>query len=207
MNNNGVTKVEIVETPDRIGGAGTAMTFIFTMLTMCFWGIYAGIFSGPTALAVGLVQIACYMPYMIGAVVFYMKGNALFANTFLIFATLFGGIGGLSNIFLGFAEIYGWNISDQMTCIPFIWGGVCLFPVTYVLRKAISKMTFICYLSAAFFLSLIGFVGLGVLPPATNTLITILALIVALTGYYECLNGLLMDGGHKPMPNGKPFFK
>ncbi len=143
MEEDKIIKVKLVDTPNQIGNAGSALTFIFTMITMCIWGIYAGIYTGPATLAVGIVQFACFIPFMVGALLFYFKGDSLNGNAFLIFATLFAGVGGLSNIFLGFAEIFGWQMSNQLTCIPFIWGGICIAPITWVLRKLISKVTFI----------------------------------------------------------------
>jgi len=187
-----IKEIKIVEKKDQLGNPGPALTFIFTMLTMEFWGIYAGIFTGPTIMAVGVVQIACFVPYLIGAILFFCKGDSTNGNTFLIFATLFGGVGGFSNTTIGFANIMGWQICAQMAAIPFILGGISILPVLWVIRKAADKVTVICYLTAAFFLILIGLVSLNVLSVNWNPIIQWLGLIVTTTGFYSCFNGLLL---------------
>lgn len=70
--NHNKTETGTSEKQERPGDPGPALTFIFTMLTMEFWGIQAGIFNGPTMLSVGLVQIACFIPYLIGAILFFI---------------------------------------------------------------------------------------------------------------------------------------
>jgi hypothetical protein len=200
-------EIKFSKKQNQPGNAGPALTFIFTMLTMESWGIYAGIFTGPTIMAVGVVQIACFVPYLIGAILFFFKGDFTNGNAFLIFATLFGGVGGFTNTTIGFANIMGWQICTQMTAIPFIMGGISILPVLWVLRKSADKVTVICYLAAAFFLTLMGLVSLNVLSANWNTIIQSLGLIVSITGFYSCFNGLLLSGGSRGIPVGKPFFK
>lgn len=60
--NHNKAEIGTFEKNERLGDPGPALTFIFTMLTMEFWGINAGIFSGPTMISVGVVQIACFIP-------------------------------------------------------------------------------------------------------------------------------------------------
>ena len=199
---------EPVVVKQRIGNSAVAITWIFTLLTMEFWGIYQGIFTGPTTLAVGVVQIACFAPYLIGAVACFNAGDDVNGNAFLIFATAFGGIGGFCNVLAGFAEIFGWDVCLQMTGIPFIWTGIIIFPICWIIRKSADKITMICYFCAAWFLALGGFSTLGMLPGAFWTeLIKWLGLITALTGFYASLSGILVCGGCKGLPSGKPFFK
>ena len=202
-----IKEIKTVEKKDHLGNPGPALTFIFTMLTMEYWGIYAGIFTGPTIMAIGVVQIACFVPYMIGAVLFFCKGDSINGNVFLIFATLFGGVGGFTNTTIGFANIMGWQMCTQMPAIPFILGGISILPVLWVIRKSTDKVTAICYLAAAFFLTLIGLVNLNILSTNWNPSIQWLGLIVSITGFYSCFSGLLLGGGSRGLPVGKPFFK
>ena len=202
--------IEIVDQNKALGNPSPALTFIFTMLTMEFWGIYAGIFTENTNLflAVGLVQIACFAPYLIGAVIFFLKGDSVNGNAFLIFATVFGGVGGFCNTAIGLSPVLGLNINEQMSAIPFIWCGISVLPVVWLIRKGADKVTFICFVCAAVFLTLVGFNGIGALTGnVVMEVIKWLSLIVALTGFYSCLNGLLVCGGSKGMPVGSPFFK
>lgn len=197
----------ISQKQERPGDPGPALTFIFTMLTMEFWGIQAGIFNGPTMLSVGLVQIACFIPYLIGAILFFIRGDSVNGNIFLIFATLFGGVGGFCNTMIGFGDIIGWPICKQMTALPYILGGLSIFPVLWVNRKTADKVTTICYLAAAFFLSLSGLVSLNILSGSWSPVIQWLSLTVVVTGFYNCFNGLLVCGGSRGIPVGKPFYK
>ncbi|MEK3905294.1 hypothetical protein [Paenibacillus sp. FSL R7-0179] len=202
-----IKEIRIADKKDQLGNPGPALTFIFTMLTMEFWGIYAGIFTGPTIMAVGMVQIACFIPYLIGAILYYCKGDSTNGNVFLIFATLFGGVGGLTNITIGVSEIMGWPISTQMTALPFILGGISILPVVWINRASADKVTVICYMAAACFLTFTGLVSLNILNTHWNLLLQWLGLIVTITGLYSCINGLLLGGRSRGIPVGKPFFK
>lgn len=205
--NHNKTEIGTFEKKEQLGDPGPALTFIFTMLTMEFWGINAGIFTGPTMISVGVVQLACFIPYLIGAILFFLKGDSVNGNIFLIFATIFGGVGGFCNTIIGFANIMDWPICTQMTALPYIMGGISIFPTLWVIRKAADKVTVICYLAAAFFLTLTGLVSLNILSGSWNQIIQWLCLTVVVTGFYSCLNGLLVCGGSRGIPVGKPFSK
>ncbi len=202
-------RVEQVQVYSTIGNAAPALTFIFTMLTMCFWGIYAGIYTGPTALAVGIVQLACFVPYSIGAIICYMRDDSMNGNIFLIFAALFGSIGGLTNIALGLSEILGFEMNNQMTAIPNIWGAISLIPLLISYRKVLSATTFLCFSVVVCFLTLMSLVSLNIIPPTAlvNTTITWFCFFVAVSGLYTFFNAMLAIGGSKPLPEGKPLFK
>lgn len=188
-----------------IGDPGPGLTFIFTMLTMCFWGIYAGIYDGPTDLAVGLTQLACFVPYTIGAILYYLRGDSMNGTIFLAFATLFGALGGILNVASGLADIHGFEMSRQMAAIPFIWGSLVLLPLIASIWKTASAAGTLCFISIVIFLTLMALVSLGVLPESTNTLIKWLCFFTAVDGYYTGLNALLGIGGLKKLPEGKPL--
>lgn len=188
-----------------IGDPGPALTFIFTMLTMCFWGIYAGIYEGPTSLAVGLVQLACFVPYLIGAIVYYLRGDSMNGTVFLAFATLFGAVGGLLNVAAGLKGMLGFEMCTQMGAIPFIWGSLILLPLIASIWKTASAAGTLCFISIVIFLTLMALVDLGVLPESTNTLIKWLCFFTAVDGYYTGLNSMLAIGGLKKLPEGKPL--
>jgi hypothetical protein len=207
---NSVKKIEIASQSNAIGNPAPALTFIFAMLTMEFWGIYAGIFAENTNLflAVGLVQIACFAPYLIGAILFFLKGDSVNGNAFLIFATVFGGVGGFCNTAIGISTIFGFGINEQMAAIPFVFCGISVLPVVWLIKGGADKVTFICFVAAAIFLTLVGLNGLTVLTgDLVMEIIKWLSLLVGVTGFYSCLNGLLTCGGSKGLPVGKPFFK
>lgn len=192
----------------RMGNASPALTFIFTMLTVAIWGNYAGIYSGPAAIGIGLLQLACYIPYIVCSVILYINKNGQGANIFMIFAVLFGGVGSALNIFSGFAEINGWAYAPEMSAIPFFWGALAMIPFVWSTRKELSKVSFICFTGIILFLSLMMLPAFNIGPvELENEIIKWLMLIVAVTGVYTMMSDLNVQGGGKPYPQGKPFFK
>ncbi|MBS6396861.1 MAG: hypothetical protein KH452_06885 [Clostridiales bacterium] len=191
----------------ELGNPGAALTFIFTMLSACAWAQYMGFFSGPVYLALGAVHLACYIPYLIGAVLFYIKGDTLNGSIFLIFATLFGGIGAFLNLLYGIAEIAGFEVCRQMAAIPYFWGAMSMIPLIVSVRKTASAMTFICYASAAAFLTLMLPASFGIMKEQLDLIIAWLNLVVAFAGMYTLISALLAAGGCKPLPEGSPLFK
>ena len=192
----------------QIADPGASLTFIFTMLTICIWGTYQGIYEGPSSLALGLVQLACYIPYLICAVMYFLRGDALNASIFTIFGTLFGGVGGFLNIAAGIGQIRGFAMTPEMGAIPFLWGAISLVPLIISVRKTASKCGLLCFIGIAVFLTLMAGVSYHILPEQpTNTVIKWLTLFVAVDGVYTRINSMLVYGGCKPFPEGKPFFK
>ncbi|MFC2946820.1 hypothetical protein [Virgibacillus sediminis] len=191
----------------RIGDPGPALTFIFTMLTMCIWGVYAGIYTGPTSLAVGLVQLACFLPYLICSILFYLREDTMMGSICLIFAVLFGGVGGFLSIAEGLSHLYGFEMSSQLSAIPFFWGAVSLLPLLLSIRKTASAISFLCFSGVVVFLTLITLVSFGILSEAANVAIKWICLFVAVSGLYTFVNSLLRIGGSRTMPEGKPLFK
>lgn len=191
----------------KIADPGPALTFVFTALTICFWGIYQGIFEGPTTLVVGVTQLACAVPYTVGAIMYFKRGETLNANVFLIFAAVFGTIGGSLNLTLGLAEIHDVVLSTQMGALPTLWSGLIMIPIVITGRGA-SKTRFINNCCVVLFLIGQGLVSLKVIPASiSNPVITWLMFIVAVTGIYDAINDLLKYGGAKKLlPEGKPFF-
>lgn len=197
--------IKIVE-KQELGDPGPTMVFIFTMITMLFWGLYAGIFKGNTSLVIGLIQLACFPAYLTGAIIFFMKNDSVNGNAFLIFATLFGGVGGVCNIAAHFGQVYSWGLDGTLSAIPFIWGGISILPVLVLIRKA-PALSFLVFAAAAIFLILIGFISLGLLPTFLNVVVKWLGLFVAVGGFYNCLDGLLTCGGAKGLPQIPALFK
>lgn len=189
-----------------LGDPSPAMTFIFTMITGLFWAWFAGVYRGSVFLPIGVVQLACFPAYLIGAIIFYQRGESLLGIVFTIFATLFGGIGGLLNVVTHFGIIYNWGLDASVSAIPFIWGGISMIPVCYILRK-IPLLTLLVYINVAVFLIVYGLVTLAVLPASLLVACKWMALFIAVAGLYTCLDGILQAGGCKGLPCGPSIFK
>lgn len=192
----------------KLGNVSPSLTFIFTMLTVIIWGNYAGIYSGPAAIGIGLVQLASYIPYLVGAVMLFVNKNELSGNIFFIFSVLFGGVGAFINISSGFADIYGWELAPEMAAIPFFWGALAMIPFVWTSRKTLSAVSFLCFSAVIVFLSLMMLPAYNIGPvDIENQIIKWLMLFVAVTGVYTMMSDLNVLGGGKPYPQGKPLFK
>ena len=192
----------------KIGDPGPALTFIFSMLAICFWGNAQGLYSGESILAIGIVQLACYVPYMICSVMYYLRGDTLNSAIFMIFSTLFGGVGGGINLAIGIGQLYGFSVPSEIIVIPFFCSGIAVVPMIVCIRKKASAVAFLCFSAVVVFLTLPLFATYGLLPAdSTNTLVKYLYLFVAICGFYTMFNALLVAGGSKPLPEGRPFFK
>lgn len=191
-----------------LGDVSPSLTFIFTMLTVVIWGNYAGIYTGPTALAIGCVQLASYIPYLVGAVLLFVNRESLTGNIFFIFSVLFGGVGAFLNLATGISEICGYEMTTQMAAIPFFWGAIAMIPFVFAIRKDTSAVSFLCFSAVILFLTLMMFAAFSIGPvEVLNTIIMWLMIFVAVSGCYTMFNALLVQGGCKPLPEGKPLFK
>lgn len=207
MENENIIEKPIVQKKE-IGNPSPALTFIFSMLTIVFWGSSQGLYSGQATMAIGIVQLACYFPYMILAVIHYIRGDTLNGSVFMIFAALFGGVGGGLNLAAGIGELKGFVLAPEISAIPYFCSALSVVPLIISIRKQASAVCFLCFSAVVIFLSLPMFVTYGLLPAAgTNLVIKYLYLFVAVTGFYTMVNALLAAGGCKTMPEGKPLFK
>lgn len=193
-------------TQKNIGDPAPAMTWIFTLITMLFWGWFAGIYDGGLELPVGIVQLACFPGYLVGAIIFFQKGESLNGVVFMLFATLFGGIGGGLNLVAHFNNVYDWGLSSAVSGIPFIWGGVAMVALCYILRK-IPILTLAVYAVVAIFLIIYGLITLGVMPPFWLVPCKWMALFIAIGGLWGAMDGMLKAGGEKGLPCGPSLFK
>lgn len=190
----------------NIADPRAAGTLLFSLLTMCTWGVYSGICDGPINLVLGLIQLSCFIPYLIVAIIFYFKGNALYGSIYLVFAAIFGGISALLNIATGISEIYGVEINTQLLGIAFLYGAIMLIPVLVVIRKDASAVTFLCFSASMIFMLLAALVTLNVLPREVDIISEWLALFIAMSALYIAINSFLATEGCWTLPEGKPLF-
>lgn len=86
------TKVKITGAP-IFGDPSPVLTTIFATLCYCFWANTMGFFGEGAVLAIGVLQLAVFASYTIGGVILLRNGNSFGGNMFMVFATVFGGIG------------------------------------------------------------------------------------------------------------------
>lgn len=189
----------------RIGEPGPAMLFIFTMLTMMFLGMNTGFFDSSALLLLGLIQLGCFPAYLIGGITYIKKGDSINGNVFLIFATAFGGIGGLTNIVNYFSMLNGNPLDTRILGVVWVWCGVAIIPIVAGMLRG-PLMPLIVFSTGSVQLMMAGLLDLQLLPPAFMTLNNLCCLIIALGGFY-CSLANLFGFSNIRIPLGKPLLK
>lgn len=191
---------------ENYADASPTIVFIFTMLCMMFWAQFAGICQAETTLFLGLIQLGCWPAYLIGSNIVLSRGDTVSGNIYLIFATCFGGIGGLVNLFIYLSGIFGWPADHSIVGFVWIWAGAATLAAAMCIRKS-PWVGFMVFLLAVFQLEIMGFVTLGILTASIWTVIAKwLCLVIGIGGFYTMISGLLSFGGVH-LPQGKPIFK
>lgn len=188
------------------GDAGPAMLFIFTLLTIIFWGMSTGFFPAPDAyLECGLIMIACFPAYLYGGISYIQKGDTISGVTYLIFATCFGGIGAASNLLAWWAAVNGYTMNTMTIQLVWLWSGIILFPVVAGMIRG-PWLPFVVFTLGGIELTLMGLIGLGFVPASLNILVQICYVIVGFGGFYVSMAQILQAAGYNP-PLGKPLKK
>lgn len=118
MNTTEEIKEIIVQQKPAIGNSGPVLCFSFSVLCYLCWLNMMGWVGEGAGLAIGLVQMGVFVPYMVGSTLLFKNGASFEGNIFMIFAGFFACVGGLTNIVGDIAAFVG---------IPFsaIPGGFC----------------------------------------------------------------------------------
>ncbi len=198
-------ETKIVEKPE-IGDPTIAITFLFTMITILYWGMFQGILKNNTILIIGLTQLACFPGYIIGSIIYFVRGDALNGSVYMIFATLFAGVGGLANIATYVGVLNGLGLDGSVSSMAFLWGGLALIPVCIVKRKE-PILPLSMFVVATLFLIVYPLVVLGYLPLTLMVVVKWMALWIAVEGLYSLMSGIMILGGCKGLPMGPSIIK
>lgn len=188
-----------------MGEPGPTMLFIFTMLTMMFWGMYTGFFDASAVLLLGLIQLACFPAYIFGGIAYILKGDSISGNTYLIFATCFGGIGGVSNLVSYISTLNGIPVESKIVGLVWLWSGLILIPIVASMRKGPS-IPFVVFTLGALELILMGLMDLGFIPLAATNIVLVCFASVGIGGFY-CSAVNLFSFGNIKLPLGRSLFK
>lgn len=180
-------------------------TFVFAILCYAFWAANIGLLGEGSGLAIGLLQFGVFLTYMSTGLTLAMKGNAVGANTYLLFGTCFGAIGGLFNVFAPLFALWEIPFDYSLVGIPFTMAGAYLFFMLPGLKYA-PKVDFLI-----FFFGGIGVLGsgltiLGLLPPWFNLINGWALFLDGTVGFYAVMAAVLSFCG-VTIPTGKPFFQ
>lgn len=187
------------------GFSGTTVCFIFTNLCFLFWGNLMGFLGEGSSMAIGVTQIGMVISYHLGAAKVFNRGDSFTANIFLIFATFFGGVGGMTNIASAIAPVFG--IAYEGKAVGYCWV-VCGIFLIGILPACLKEawVTFILYALAGIALVLLGFVIIGILPASLSALIAWLLFVVGVLGLYMTFSAMFSFVG-KTLPMGPPVKK
>lgn len=189
----------------KSGDASPTILFIFSMLTIMFACLGNGYLDNNALLLLGCIQLGVFPLYAVCAIFSILKDDSISGNCFLIFASLFGGAGGLCNLATYFSAIYGWPIDSRIMGIVWICSGLMLIPIVSSMRSGPS-IPFLIFALAAAMLVCFGITALGYATTILAFPITIMQFIVGFGGFYICIANLFLLAGI-PCPLGRPLYK
>ena len=188
------------------GDPSPVLTTIFATLCYCFWANTMGFFGDGAVFAIGVLQLAVFTAYTVGGVILLRNGNSFGGNMFLVFATVFGGIGGATHVAMTLAGNANIDFCYQICGVAFIVAGALLLLMLPGIAYT-TKADFICFLSGGIGVLCYGLTGAGLAPAGLNYLGGWMLLIDGLVGLYTVVGQMLNFLGCKPLPLGKPLLQ
>ena len=180
------------------------LTLIFATLCFCFWANTMGLFTDGAVLAIGVLQLGVFVSYTVGGVILLHKGNGFGGNTFMIFATVFGGIGGSTHVTMSLVPS-SIAFCYQICGVAFIVAGVFLLAMVPGLKYG-NKCDFLMFLFGGLGVLGYGLTGANLCPAVLNYPAAFCLLIDGIVGMWTVFVAMLGWCGI-PLSLGKPFFK
>lgn len=179
-------------------------TFVFSILCFAFWAADLNLLADGAGLAIGLLQFGVFITYMMVGSSLIQKGNGFGGNTYLLFGTVFGAIGGFFNTFAPLFARWGIPLDYSLFGLSLIMAGAYLFLVLPGLRYA-PKVDFLI-----FFFGGVGVLGsgltiMGFLPAWFNIINGWALFCDGVVGSYSVIATVLSFAGVS-IPCGRPFF-
>jgi hypothetical protein len=208
MQNNILTDTKEIEVSIKnyqgFADSSPVGTFVFSILCFAFWAADLNLLHEGGQLAIGLLQFGVFITYMIVGSSLIQKGNGLGGNTYLLFGTVFGAIGGFFNTFGPLFAKWGIPFDYSLFGLALIMAGIYLFLVLPGLKYA-PKVDFL-----VFFFGGVGVLGsgltiMGFLPASFNIINGWALFFDGVAGFYSVMATVLSFVG-VTIPCGKPFF-
>lgn len=187
------------------GDPSPVLTLIFATLCFCFWANTMGFFTDGAVLAIGVLQLGVFVAYTVGGVILLHRGNSFGGNTFMIFATVFGGVGGGTHVAMTIAGVKNVAFCYQICGVAFIVAGIFLLCMVPGLKSA-PKTDFLSFLFGGLGVLGYGLTGAGIAPEIVNVPAAWCLLIDGVVGLYSVIVLMLGFLGIK-LSLGEPFFK
>ena len=202
-NQNSQTTTVVVENYTGVADLSPVGTFVFCILCFAFWAFDIGLLGEGSGLAIGLLGLAVFVPYLITGVGLAKKGICLGGNTYVLFGAVFGSCGGLFNTFGDLFAKWGIPFNYSVVGIPFTLAGLyllCLLPG--MLRT--TKVDFLIFFFGALGVLGSGLTILGLFPAAFNIFNGWALFCDGVVGFYAVIATVLNSLGLN-IPMGKPF--
>lgn len=183
------------------------LTLIFATLCFSFWANTMGLLGEGAVLGIGVLQLAVFVSYTIGGVILLRKGISFGGNTFMIFATVFGGVGGLTHVSMTIADAKGVAFCYQLCGIAFIAAGVFLLSMVPALLHKGTVCDVLMFLFGGLGLLGYGLTGAGIASAGLNYPSAWCLLVDGVVGFYTVIAGMNGFLGFEKMPLGGPVLK
>ncbi len=196
--------VRVTANPAPADSSAT-LCVIFSTLSILFWANLLGLLGTDAQIVLGLVQLGVIPAYHICSQNLFKNGMAFEGNIFMIFAALFGGVGGLLNTGEALCEWLGIPFSSITPGVVWLVSGIVIIASMPGARYN-NKAGFLFYVFGGVGLVLMGLMVIGALPAFIKPLVAWLLFGAGICGYasfFSTMNGY--KGVHIPL--GKPFFK
>ena len=202
MENKKTTQVELNGIPG-FADPSPVLTLVFATLCFCFWANTMGFFTDGAVLAIGVLQLGVFVSYTVGGVILLNRGNGFGGNTFMIFATVFGGIGGATHVTMSLVP-ESTPFCYQICGVAFIVAGVFLLAMVPGLMYG-QKTDFLMFLFGGLGVLGYGLTGANLCPAVLNYPAAWCLLVDGVVGMYTVIATMLGWCGIT-MSYGKPFF-
>lgn len=208
--NQAVNEVKITsEVKIRNDFTNTGPTIAFTFTCLCFlsWANSLGWFGtgyGFT-LALGTIQLGMYGAYLGGSFILSKNGAPFGGNIFMIFASFFGGVGGVTNVSTALCAHFGIPYAVTTTGLLSVLEAILLLGILPGQRYS-SLTDFGVLFFAGVSLAFSGLNGLGVIGNWAIPVAGWLMFFDGCCGMWSCLSTMNSFGGMK-MHLGPSLFK
>lgn len=196
-----VVRADESSTPYSAG----ALCFFFSALCFLFWANMMGFLGPDTTLALGCAQLGVFGAYLWGAKNLFKMNNGFEGNVYLIFAALFGGVGGLTNVLGPFAATLGIPMAASAAGLVYLLSGILLLLLIPCAVK-FPKVGFFFYITGGIAMTLNGLISVGLLSMAFLPVCAWFIFAVGALAFYFCLSAMFAFVG-KNIPLGEPFSK
>lgn len=192
-----------VKVETNISSPGAAVTFIFSTYSILSFCQSNGLLGEGNALMIGIVQVSLALGFFACSIVNMCRGSA-FGSVNMIFAVVFGLVGGLNGILTTYFSAKGIVYDPKVISITFLLAGIFVTGILPVLIS-LPLYSFLTNLSAALGLLAVGLAGILGWGNWAYSFGGWMFLITGVTGMYNAISEVCGDCGvHFPQGKSLP---